>query len=136
MFTPGPSMMSLPRVRASCPMASPSLKPRSGFHVAARQIPAGMAVEKSSVCPAGCQVSGPTSSRTPCGPSDIQRRGMPRRGIAAVVNFESAWMMEIFSSSVSRDKQIFDARFDWLADVQIKGLGFRAKRRSAGNEAQ
>ena len=45
-----------------------------------------MYVEKSSVRPPGSHVSGPTSSRTPCGPSDIHRRGnLQRRGIAAVV---------------------------------------------------
>ena len=37
-LTPGPSMMSLPRLRASCPMASPSARARSGFHVAATAV--------------------------------------------------------------------------------------------------
>ena len=100
MFTPGPSMMCLPRALASCPMVAPNSRASAGSHVAARHPFVGMNVTKSSVRPAGFQVSGPTSSRTPCGPSDIHLLASPKRGNAAVVNFESPWHSATFSSTV------------------------------------
>jgi hypothetical protein len=61
------------------------------------------------------------STPAPCDPSSSQRRVM-----AAVVNFKSAWIMEIFASSVKRDtKSSMRVLTGWLELKKywrIKGL--------------
>jgi len=66
-------MTCLLRALASSPITLPQSAASSGFQVAATVAPGGSAVAKSLVQPALAQESRAPSSRTPWGPSAVQR---------------------------------------------------------------
>ena len=101
MFTAGPSRMSFPRARASSPIVSPYALARSVFNVAASPTPTGSHARSHPSSPRASSVR-PDVLPHAVGPSESHRRGMPSRGIAAVVNFESACTSCSFSSTERR----------------------------------
>ena len=98
-FAPGPKTTCTPYLCASLPMARPTLRAFSSSQPQASAAAVGKAVAgKLPVTP--LSPPSPCTLR-PCGPSDMRREGMPRRGTGLVYMKSVPATSAAFSSALS-----------------------------------